>query len=209
MKNYIPQKVKYFNNYANANFKRLMQLRYGINSKVNGFDYTDDDVDWMRFELINWQENEDHDALTRSAINYTTWLGIDYDNDEAALNPGLGNVCYSGHIQNSNIYSPSNLSLSYNHGHGQSQNIIEVNAGGCITRINLNPAITINHNSEYVHTQSVPSATWVIAHNMSMIPNVFIQNTDGIDIEGVVEPTSNNIITIHFNEPVAGTAYLS
>lgn len=181
-----------------------MALRYGIESNVEGYDYTHDELDWMRFQIIGWQENEDNDALTESAIRYRSWLAIDYNH----LTPGRTHHTGSRFSRTSN--APQGLGLSYNFGpDGQSQNIIEVNAGGCLTRINLNPAITINNSTQYQHTQTIAASTWIINHNLGFVPNVFTIDVNGIEIEGVVETQGLNIIHIIFSEPVAGYAYLS
>jgi len=89
------------------------------------------------------------------------------------------------------------------------QNIIEVNSGGCLTRINLNPAITINQNSSFVFTQQTPSTVWDIIHGMNLTPNVRTEDLTGVDIQGMIDIIDNNRVKIYFNQPVAGRAYLS
>lgn len=203
MKDYLIYKNKYFKNFANVLFKKMMEVRYGIKSNISGFDFTDDDVDWMRFQLVKYQENEDNEALTTTAIRYRSWLAVDYNH----LTPHHSQSAGSRYSRCAN--NISNIGMSYNYGPGESQNLIEINAGGCLTRINLNPAITINNSAKYEHTQSIAASTWIITHNLGFTPNVFSIDLLGQEIEGVVDPIDNNSLQIIFSEPVAGIAYLS
>lgn len=201
MKNYLVDKNRYYLNYADSVYKQFLQTRFGLKScKPVG----DQDLSFMRKELVDWQENEDNGALTSTSISYITWLGVNYDLDEID-NSETG----VGYLQTPTPVGPNNLSLNYGYANNLSQNIIEVNTGGCMTRINLNPSIQINHNARFVFEQPVPALVWTINHSMNMVPNVFVQDTDGRDIEGLVEPINNNALTITFSSPVAGTAYLS
>lgn len=63
----------------------------------------------------------------------------------------------------------------------------------------------------YVYTQDCnnPQAVWTIIHNLGFVPNVFIEDCTGCDIEGVVTVIDNNSLVITFTQPVAGKAYLS
>lgn len=174
-------------------------MRYGIGSCKPE---QDQDLISMRKELVEWESNEDDGALSETNIQFKTWLGLTYDD-----------VLYSkggtGFIVSDEGKAPA-MGLNYMGGAGQSgQNIIEINSGGCITRINLNPAITINQNSSFVHNQTVASTTWDINHGMNMIPNVTTEDLAGNDIVGILDVIDNNRIKIYFNIPVAGKAYLS
>lgn len=201
MKNYLVEKNRYYVNYADAIYKDFLQTRFGLKSCTPA---GDQDLSFMRKELVDWQENEDNGALTATSISYITWLGVNYDLDEIETSStGVG------YLQSPTPVSPNNLSLNYNYANGQSQNIVDINAGGCMTRINLNPSIQITHNSRFVFEQELPALVWTINHSMNMVPNVFIQDPEGRDIEGLVEPINNNALTITFSSPVAGTAYLS
>lgn len=201
MKNYLVDKERYFLNFADAVYSDFLKTRFGLSTcKPSG----NADLASMRKQLVDWQQNEDNGALTQTSISYITWLGVNYDLDEIdATQTGAG---YSlAPVQS----GPNNLSLNYGFGTNSSENIIEVNTGGCMTRINLNPSIQINHNSRFVFEQPIPALVWTINHSMNMVPNVFIQDPEGRDIEGLVEPINNNALTITFSSPVAGTAYLS
>ena len=61
----------------------------------------------------------------------------------------------------------------------------------------------------YTHTQSSPSATWTIAHNLGFRPSVELLNTGSQEIEGDVVHTSTNVTTVTFTTPLAGTARLN
>lgn len=201
MKNYLVDKNRLYVAYADTVYKDFLKTRFGLKSCAPS---GDQDLAFMRKELVDWQENEDNGALTATSISYITWLGVNYDLDEIETsNTG------AGYALTATPSSPNNLSLNYNYGNNLAENIIEVNTGGCMTRINLNPSIQINHNGRFTFEQEVPALVWTINHSMNMVPNVFIQDTEGRDIEGLVEPISNNALTITFSSPVAGTAYLS
>lgn len=195
MKILLPQKIKYFTNFADYCFKKVMGLKYGIQSKY--YDFTDNDVDWMRFQILKYQENLDNDALTDVAIRYRTWLAVNNDAITAKYSRPTGRG------------TSANLNVGYPHGYNSQQNIIEINAGGCLTRINLNPSIVINNSTKYEHFQSTPAFTWVIQHNLGFTPNVFTTDDTGVEIEGVVDPIDDNSLQIIFSQPVAGYAYLS
>jgi hypothetical protein len=203
MKNYLSDKNNIYLNYADAVYQDFMQTRFGVKgcTPVGNVDLFS-----ARKDLVEWQQNEDNGALTQTSISYITWLGVNYDLEEIEMtNTG------AGYVQTPNPMSPQNLTLQYNYANGESQNIIEVNTGGCVTRINLNPSIQINHSTTatFVYVQETPAYVWEIEHNLGYSPNVFIQDTNGVDIEGVVDSIDGFILTVSFTSPVAGTAYLS
>jgi hypothetical protein len=198
MKSLLANKIKYYKSFADTVYAEYKKLRYGI---ATCRPTVDADLASVRKAIVDWQSNEDDGALSDVQIQYQTWLPVEYDD-----------VLYSrggtGYIQTGTPSTPAPFGVSYNYGNG-SQNIIEVNAGGCITRINLNPAITINQNTSFEFTQATPATTWDIVHNMSMTPNVFTEDTNGDDIEGVIEVVNSNRIKIYFTQAVAGKAFLS
>lgn len=198
MRTYLPNKVKYNKQFADAMHRLYKQMRYGIGSCKP--DYNNQLVS-IRKELVEWEANEDDGALSETKIQFKTWLGVKYDD-----------VLYSkggtGFIISDEGKAPS-MGLNYMGQQQVGQNIVEINSGGCITRINLNPAITINQNSSFVFTQQTPSTTWDIIHGMNMIPNVTTEDAQGNDIVGILDVVDNNRIKIYFNTAVAGKAYLS
>lgn len=198
MRTYLPNRVKYNKQFADAMHRLYKQMRYGIGSCKP--DYNNQLVS-MRKELVEWEANEDDGALSETKIQFKTWLGVKYDD-----------VLYSkggtGFIISDDGKAPS-MGLNYMGQQQSGQNVIEINSGGCITRINLNPAITINQNSSFVYTQQTPTTMWDITHGMNMIPNVTTEDAQGNDIVGILDIVDNNRIKIYFNTPIAGKAYLS
>lgn len=195
----LPNRAKHNKVFADTLYQQYMQLRFGINTCKPNYDY---DLSLMRKDIVDWEANEDGGALNETSIQYQTWLAVTYDD-----------VLYSrggsGYITTSQPQSPT-VGLNYIEQTGPAgQNIIQVNAGGCITRINLNPSIIINQNTSYLHTQAIAATVWDITHNLSMIPNVTTEDLNGVDIEGIIEVIDNNRIKIYFNQATAGKAYLS
>jgi hypothetical protein len=205
MRTLLSKKEKYYKEFSAVVVKQYKQMRYGIATCTP---VKNDDLASMRAEIVQWQTNSDDDALSQSNINYTTWLPVNYRNDALVNYDPSKNAWGPGYVQTSNPHGSSSIGMGYTYGNG-TQNIIEVNTGGCITRINLNPAITINQNSAFEFIQSTPSTVWVIEHNMGIVPNVTTENLNGDDISGVVEVVNNNSLKIYFNTAVAGKAYLS
>jgi len=206
MRTLLAKKDKYYKEYADSVFKLARQMRYGISSCTTSF--ADPDLISMRKELVDWQSNEDEDALCQTNMNYTTFLPVNYRNDSLVQYDSTKDAWGPGYYKTGSPTGPQTLGVGFAYGNGN-QNIIEVNSGGCITRINLNPAVTINHNSSYVFTQSTPATVWVITHGMNMVPNVRTEDQDGNDIVGTIEVVDNNTLKIYFNQAVAGKAYLS
>jgi hypothetical protein len=198
MRTYLPNKVKYTKQFSDIMYRQYRQMRYGIESCKPD---QDNQLISMRKELVDWEANEDEGALSETKIQLKTWLGVKYDD-----------VLYSkggtGYFISQDGSGPA-VGLNYMGTQQSGQNIIEINSGGCITRINLNPAITINQNSSFVFTQQTPATTWDIVHGMGLNPNVRIEDLTGTDIQGSIEYLDNNRLKIYFNQPVAGRAYLS
>jgi hypothetical protein len=111
-------------------------------------------------------------------------------------------------MTNENI-GPQRLAINYQVSGAPDTSVIQVNANGAVTRINLSPAITVNNNMSYVYTQTAPALVWTVDHRMGFKPSVFTEDASGIDIQGVIEYVDTNILKITFNQPVAGKAYLS
>jgi hypothetical protein len=98
-------------------------------------------------------------------------------------------------------------------GQDASTNLIEVNSGGCITLININPAITINTGTAFTYVQNCanPQTVWNINHNLGHTPNVWAEDCSDtpVNIEGTVTVINPNTITLTFSTAQAGKAYLS
>ncbi len=84
---------------------------------------------------------------------------------------------------------------------------IECNSNVCSTPCTIVKVGTALN--AFVYTQVIPASVWTIIHNLGYVPNVFAEDENGIDIVGVVSVLNNNELTITFNNPIAGVAYLS
>ena len=58
----------------------------------------------------------------------------------------------------------------------------------------------------YIHTQSSPSATWTVPHNLGRRPNVELRTVGGVVMLGQVTHVSDNLLTVSFAYAIAGTA---
>ena len=195
MRNLVPNRVEHYKVFADAVEQLFKSMRYGITTRKRK---TSLDQAMMRKHIVDWQLNEDNDALTTASVQYTTWLPVTYEVNTS------GSIGSTGSSTSS---VPVGVSLGYNYP-GGTQNIIDVNAGGCITRINLNPTVNIN-SSQYTFTQSVASATWTINHNLGFVPNVTTLDQNGDEIVGFIDSATGNTVVVTFSQPVSGTAYLS
>jgi hypothetical protein len=207
MRNLLPDKERHYNVFADAVQKKFMQVRFGVKSCANQQDL---DLAYMRKELVDWQQNDDAGALCQVSINYSTNLETIYDHDTTTpavdfdkLKGGTGSVVAGGSS------TPSSFQINYNNnGLPTAANIVDVQTAGCITRINLNPSITLT-GATFTFTQDTPADEWVIQHDLGYIPNVFTRDDEGVAMEGIVTPIDKTLTIINFSVPVAGTAYLS
>jgi hypothetical protein len=209
MRNLLPQKEKYLINFANSVYAEFRQMKYGIQSCRNNGSL---DLNEMRKDIVEYQSNDDGGALCEVSIQHMGWLPVYYPtNDESCeYRPPWCDVS-KYQIQRCNR-GPQGVGMSYA-GNGGSANLIEVNSGGCITRININPAITINNNGSssftYAQNCSDPQTVWNINHNLGYTPNAWTVDCNGNNISGTMQVINANTITITFSTPQAGTAHLS
>jgi len=89
------------------------------------------------------------------------------------------------------------FSLSYTQGNGTLED-------GKIYSVGM-----LDADKEYIHDQSVASATWNIAHNLEKFPSVTIALSTGQKGYGDVSYTDNNNLTITFTGAESGKAYLN
>ena len=210
MRNLLFDKEKYYKNFADAVYSEFRKMRYGISAcgwKSTAPLYLAE----IRKEIVDYQAHDDGEALTQVSINQMAWLPVYYPSYDETCEyrpPWLDASRY----QIQTCRAPQSVGMSYV-GQNNSTNIIEVNAGGCITRINLNPSIVINNNnnSNFVFTQNCgdPQLVWYINHNLNIVPNVWAEDCNGDNISGVLDVVDNDTITLTFSTPVAGKAYLS
>jgi hypothetical protein len=123
-----------------------------------------------------------------------------------------GTASNDSHYRYAGSASNRSASVVYEYASDGNVNIIEVNSGGAVTRINLNPVINIDRRapSEFTFEQLTPLAVWTIVHNLGFVPgNELITDLNGNEIDGITHAIDANTIEITFSEPVAGYAYLS
>jgi len=209
MRNLLFEKLKYHKNFADSVYDEMRKIKYGIISCKKGGKLW---MDEMRKQIVDYQAHDDGEALTQVSIQHMGWLPVYYPtaDESCEYRPPWCDVSRY-QIQKCNS-GPKSVGMSYV-GQGNSTNIIEVNSGGCITRINLNPSIIINNNnnSSFVFTQDCaqPTTVWYINHNLNIIPNVWTADCSNNNIQGTTTVVDDNNITITFSTPVAGKAYLS
>lgn len=73
--------------------------------------------------------------------------------------------------------------------------------------IDLNAGIVADKH--YTHTQSVAAAIWNITHSMNKYPSVMVTDSVGEEVEGDVQYTGLNTLTIRFSAPFAGKAFFN
>lgn len=61
----------------------------------------------------------------------------------------------------------------------------------------------------YQHSQVSASLVWNISHNLGRFPSVTVVDNAGREVLGDVHFLDNNLISIEFDIPMAGTAYLN
>ena len=201
MKDYLGNKTKHLSKFADAIMGKYRSLKYGINGCCHGKDL---DLLTMRYELTEWQSALDYGALSeRVRINYRSWLPVRVDFEEMHEHHHHHDSCYREQL------APNSATMAYTYG-GTHQNVIEVNAGGCITTINVNPEININENTGAVSYHITPAqATWTFVHGLGFNPNITTTDENGQQIFGTVTYLNNTTVQITFSQPVAGWAYLS
>lgn len=187
--------------YADAVYKVFLEERYGIAPPSNTKSLEQLEAEKM---LCDWKVLTDENSMTDSQLRYFANLPI-YVNSELGTTSTSSNYNYAG-------TSSNNATVVYNTGINGLENIVEINAGGSITRINLNSIINVDNSptDQYVHEQSTPSTLWVVNHNLGFVPgNELITDPDSNEIEGVTRVVDNNTIQIEFSEAVTGWVYVS
>lgn len=199
-RNLLAQKENLYKAFASAMEKKFMQMRFGVKSCS-----VEQDL-WLaevRKEIADWQQNHDDDALCQVAIDYYTSLNVDYSGCTTTSDFNQTGTAGSIHSQN----GCQTFKINYNYAGGLS-NVVDINTAGCITRINLNPVIS-NDGGRFVFVQQEAAEVWIIQHNLNFTPNVFTEDEEGVDIQGVISIVDANTLHVTFSSAVAGKAYLS
>lgn len=188
--------------YSDAVYKVFLEERYGIAPCCGGKSAEQLDAELL---LCNWKSLQGSDELTDSQIRYFANLPVYIDGK-------TGVSSNDSHYRYAASSSSKTARVVYNTGIDGNENIVEINAGGAVTRINLNPIINIDNTNvdKFVFKQEEASAVWLVEHNLEFVPgNELITDLEGNEIDGVTRVVDINTIQIEFSEPVAGYAYLS
>lgn len=106
-------------------------------------------------------------------------------------------------VQNSKNTNYYDVGLTYVSGNGS----LQENKDYFISLLTYDAAN--NKDKNYVFTQGVPSATWVITHNLNKYPSVSVVDTGKTTVFGDVTYNSINELTITFSASFAGQAFLN
>jgi hypothetical protein len=193
---------KLYIRFANAVQAKFQEERYGITPCCEPKSLEELE---MKRDLCEWKALQGSEDLNDTQIRYFANLPI-YVDEKSGTSSNNSHYRYAGSASN------RNATVKYSTGFNGEQNVVEINAGGAVTRINLNPVINIDNTEldKYTHYQEVPSSVWTVVHNMEFVPgNELITDLDGNEIEGVTRVIDLNTIEITFSEPIAGYAYVS
>jgi len=69
--------------------------------------------------------------------------------------------------------------------------------------------VNIPTDANFIFTQSIPSATWTITHNLNKFPSVSVVDTANQLMYGDTEYIDKNKLTITFSATFSGKAYLN
>jgi hypothetical protein len=209
MRNFLPQKEKYLMNFANSVYAEYQRINYGIQSCRNTGDLW---LNEIRKDIANYQSNDDGEALCQVSVQHMGWLPVYYPTNDTSCEYRPPWCDVSKYQVQTCSGGPTSVGMSYV-GQNSSANLIEVNAGGCITRININPSITINNGVAFTFVQpcNQPQTVWNINHNLGFTPNVWSEDCSNppVNISGTVHVIDANNITLTFSSALAGKAYLS
>jgi len=64
-------------------------------------------------------------------------------------------------------------------------------------------------DKNFVYTQNVASATWVVTHDLNKFPSVSIVDSANTVVNGQVEYNNLNQVTIFFRSAFAGKAFFN
>lgn len=188
--------------YASSVYNIFLEERYGISPCCETRPTEFLEAEKM---LCDWKSLQGSDELTDSQIRYFANLPVYIDGK-------TGVSSNDSHYRYASSSSSKTARVVYNTGVDGNENIVEINAGGAVTRINLNPIINIDNTNvdKFVFKQETASAVWLVEHNLEFVPgNELITDLEGNEIDGVTRVVDINTIQIEFSEPVAGYAYLS
>ena len=97
----------------------------------------------------------------------------------------------------------SNIGLTYKAGQGS----LKQGQDYFISLLTYQVGETVDKN--FVYTQNVASATWVVTHNLNKFPSVSVVDSANTLVNGQVEYNSINEVTISFRAAFTGKAFFN
>jgi hypothetical protein len=70
-------------------------------------------------------------------------------------------------------------------------------------------AIDFMPSQHYLHEQAVAASSWAVTHGMGKYPSVTVIDSTGEEVEGEVQYTGLNTLTIKFSAPFAGKSFFN
>ena len=71
------------------------------------------------------------------------------------------------------------------------------------------PSLEDGSDLNFTYTQSTPSATWTITHNLGKFPSVSVVDSANTQVYGNVDYINDNSLTLTFTSAFSGKAYLN
>jgi hypothetical protein len=90
---------------------------------------------------------------------------------------------------------------------GSSGQVLAKNSGTSFDMVWVNQVVATDKHYEF--TQNTATSVWNITHNLNTYPSITVVDSAGNEVEGSVQFTSSNTITITFSAGFAGKAYLN
>ena len=102
------------------------------------------------------------------------------------------------------------FNVSVDEGGGSTFQVVVTEEGVQVVTVGIQgPVGPAGQVQTYVHTQSVPSATWVIQHNLHRYPSVSIVDSSGNVVIPNVSYDTDSSCTVTFSSGFSGVAYLN
>lgn len=190
MKNIIADKPSILCKYADNVYGQFRKQRYGINCSIPGvFNHLSNYK-----KLSEWQAQLEDNIVNETDITFITDLPALNTNKPFVIG-GLGQR------------NETTVRLQYDVNNTES---VIIESDGCQTVMTINPTACVSPRQSMIFSQSTPALEWVIdITQLGFIPNIRTENLSGNDIDGIIDVSVPDQITITFSSAVAGKAYLS
>lgn len=141
------------------------------------------------------------DACFRSfastvGVGNQTYYGI-VDNYNSEWEVGIGTLTTTTTISRDQVLSSTSGGGLVDFGDKPKAVMIAVPAAKSVTREMLG----------HVHTQSAPSSSWTVSHNLGRFVSVSVIDSANTEIEGDVVYIDENAVRLNFSSPFSGSAY--